>query len=43
MATGGEVLAYENDAPNTGGYVLLTSGEVKKMSASEFKAAPKVK
>jgi hypothetical protein len=40
---GGEVIAYEKDAPATGGYVLLTSGEVKQMSADEFKAAPKAK
>lgn len=38
---GGEVIAYEKDAPTGGGYVLLTSGEVKKMSADEFNAAPK--
>ena len=40
---GGEVVAYEKDAPNSGGYVLLTSGEVKKMTASEFNSAPKAK
>jgi hypothetical protein len=38
---GGEVIAYEKDAPIAGGYVLLTSGEVKQMSAAEFQAAPK--
>ncbi len=38
---GGEVVAYEKDAPASGGYVLLTSGETKKMSAAEFNAAPK--
>lgn len=40
---GGEVIAYEKDAPTNGGYVLLTGGEVKKMSASEFQSAPKAK
>jgi hypothetical protein len=40
---GGDVIAYEKDAPTQGGYVLLTSGEVKKMSASEFQSAPKAK
>ncbi|WP_168219403.1 hypothetical protein [Limnoglobus roseus] len=41
MAQGGDVIAYEKDAPANGGYVLLTSGEVKKMSAADFNAAPK--
>jgi len=41
--SGGDVIAYEKDAPNSGGFVLLTSGEVKKMSADEFKSAPKAK
>ena len=40
-AGGGSVVAYEKDAPTAGGYVLLTSGEVKKLSAAEFSAAPK--
>jgi hypothetical protein len=35
------VAAYEKSAPTEGGYVLLTSGEVKKMTAAEFQAAPK--
>jgi hypothetical protein len=35
------VAAYEKAAPTSGGYVLLTSGEVKKMTAAEFQAAPK--
>jgi hypothetical protein len=43
MGKGGEVIAYEKDAPTNGGYVLLSSGEVKQMSAAEFKAAPKAK
>jgi hypothetical protein len=38
---GGEVIAYEKDTPANGGYVLLSSGEVKQMSAAEFAAAPK--
>ena len=38
---GGEVIAYAKDAPTNGGYVLLSSGEVKQMSAAEFAAAPK--
>jgi hypothetical protein len=38
---GGEIAAYEKDVPTNGGYVLLTSGEVKKMTAAEFEAAPK--
>ena len=41
MGKGGEVIAYEKDAPANGGYVLLSGGEVKKMSAAEFNAAPK--
>ena len=41
MGKGGEVIAYEKDAPNNGGYVLLSGGEVKKMTASEFQSAPK--
>jgi hypothetical protein len=41
--SGGEVIAYEKDAPNNGGFVLLNSGEVKKMSAGEFNSAPKAK
>jgi hypothetical protein len=40
---GGDVIAYEKNAPNGGGYVLLTSGEVKQLTADEFKAAPKAK
>jgi hypothetical protein len=38
---GGEVVAYEKDAPANGGFVLLASGQVKKLSASEFNSAPK--
>jgi hypothetical protein len=39
----GMVLAYEKDAPKQGGVVLLADGSVRKMSAEEFKAAPKKK
>jgi len=35
------VLAYEKNVPTEGGYVLLSAGTVKKMSATEFAAAPK--
>lgn len=38
---GGDVIAYEKDTPTNGGYVLLTSGEVKQMSPAEFNSAPK--
>jgi hypothetical protein len=38
-----EVIAYEKSAPTGGGYVLLTTGEVKQMTAEEFKDAPKAK
>jgi hypothetical protein len=36
-----EVLAYEKTVPSDGGYVLLSAGTVKKMTAAEFNAAPK--
>jgi hypothetical protein len=35
------VVAYEKAVPTDGGFVLLSAGTVKKMSADEFKAAPK--
>jgi hypothetical protein len=35
------VVAYEKSVPTGEGYVLLSAGTVKKMSAAEFKAAPK--
>lgn len=35
------VVAYEKGAPTNGGFVLLSAGTVKKMSADEFKSAPK--
>jgi hypothetical protein len=35
------VVAYEKDVPASGGFVLLSAGTVKKMSASEFSSAAK--
>jgi hypothetical protein len=35
------VVAYEKAAPTDGGYVLLSAGTVKKMTAAEFNSAPK--
>jgi hypothetical protein len=35
------VVAYEKAVPTDGGYVLLSAGTVKKMTAAEFGAAPK--
>lgn len=40
---GGEVIAYEKDEAISGGYALLTSGEINKMTASDFTSAPKAK
>ena len=40
----GEVLmAYEKKVPTDGGYVLLSAGTVRRMSAADFAAAPKTK
>jgi hypothetical protein len=36
-----EVLAYESQVPESGGYVLMLNRTIKKMTADEFKAAPK--
>jgi hypothetical protein len=36
-----EVLAYMKDVPQSGGYVLVLNRTVKKMTAEEFKAAPR--
>jgi hypothetical protein len=37
-----KVLAFEKKAPESGGYVLMQDGTtVKKMSADEFRAAPR--
>jgi tetrahydromethanopterin S-methyltransferase subunit D len=41
QSSGNAVVAHEKDAESKGGYVLLQNGSVKKMSAEEFKAAPK--
>src|SRR5262245_28221302 len=35
------VVAYEKAVPTEGGYVLLSAGTIKKMTAAEFNAAPK--
>ena len=35
------VVAYEKDVPESGGRVLTRNGETTKMTAEEFKAAPK--
>ncbi len=34
-------VAYEKDVPTSGGFVLLSAGSIKKMSADQFKAAKK--
>lgn len=39
--TSNEVLAYQKEVPESGGYVLMLDRTVKKMSAEEFQAAPK--
>lgn len=39
--TSPEVLAYQKQVPEQGGYVLMLDRTVKKMTAEEFKAAPK--
>jgi hypothetical protein len=36
-----EVLAYKSNVPEVGGPVLLKNGTVVKMTADQFKAAPK--
>jgi hypothetical protein len=43
IAKGGaeDVLAYEKETPTNGGYVVLSGGTIKKMTAAEFAAAPK--
>ncbi len=35
------IVAYEKDVPASGGYVLFSAGTVKKLTADEFRAAPK--
>lgn len=38
----GSVLAYEKAVPQSGGFVLMADGKtIRKMSADEFKSAPK--
>src|SRR5262245_1790713 len=39
--TSNTILAYEKDAPTKGGQCLFGDGSVKKLSAEEFKKAPK--
>jgi hypothetical protein len=36
-----EIIAYEKDVPAAGGWVLLSGGTVKKLTAAEFAAARK--
>jgi hypothetical protein len=40
-AESNEVLAYQKEVPENGGYVLMLNRVVKKMTADEFKAAPR--
>lgn len=37
----GTVIAHEKTADSAGGWVLLQNGDVKQMTADEFKSAPK--
>ncbi len=39
--TAPEVLAYQKRVPDQGGYVLQLDRRIRKMTADEFKAAPK--
>jgi hypothetical protein len=36
-----EILAYQKQVPESGGYVLLLNRTIKKMTAEEFKSAPR--
>jgi hypothetical protein len=36
-----EVLAYQKETPESGGYVLMKNRKIRQMTADEFKAAPK--
>jgi hypothetical protein len=36
-----DIVAYEKNVPTEGGYVLFSGGTIKKMTPSEFNAAPK--
>ena len=38
---GGDIIAYEKATPTEGGFVVLDSGETKRLTAAEFAAAPK--
>jgi hypothetical protein len=38
-----DVVAYQKQTPTGGGLVLLQNGDVKQMTAEEFKSAPKAK
>jgi hypothetical protein len=41
QGTSNTVLAYDSDVPTKGGAVLMMDGSTRKMTADEFKAAPK--
>ena len=41
LSGGSGIVAYEKDTESAGGWVLTQGGDVKKMTAEEFKAAPK--
>jgi hypothetical protein len=41
LGTTKDIIAYEKKVETEGGYVLLQDGTVKKMTADEFKSAPK--
>jgi hypothetical protein len=43
IGSGSTIIAHEKKVPTEGGWVLLQDGTVKKMSADEFKTAPKAK
>ncbi len=36
-----EILAYQKETPDSGGYVLMKNRSIRRMTADEFKAAPK--
>jgi hypothetical protein len=42
-ASSDKIIAYDKETPTKGGKVLTQSGNVKEMTADEFKAAPKAK
>jgi len=41
IGSGRDIIAFEKSAESVGGYVLQQDGTVRKMTAEEFKAAPK--